>query len=225
VSIAVPAILTWARDLDATARRVRRLDEQSKIVAFWDSWLKIISATAPATKENTPKTEELIRVVTYEARRELADAGKKALWMYRLDEIRTHRRYPFRYAGFQRYRKTLPWISRALLLYRAPNPSARRAKISFYANLAVQYILFTIPSFWVNHIPQVQPSDFTPEHLRWLHSHPRLALSVLALFVLGLLTLVVVWVGMVIWMRHRSVMFENDRRYYIRDRLDLEQQS
>ena len=45
--IAVPAMITWARDLDATARRMRAVDEQNKIVAFWDNWAKSLDETKP----------------------------------------------------------------------------------------------------------------------------------------------------------------------------------
>ncbi len=219
-SIAVPAILTWARDLDATARRVRRLDEQSKIVAFWENWLKIVSSTSPTAENYDLKTEKIIEVTTYHARFALAEAGKAAVLIYRIDEFRPHWEFKLDYAGFQRYRASLPWYRRAFLLYKAPNPSAQLAKVRFYAILAGSFITVPINLFLDrNHItPAVPP--ISPEHLKYLHSHWGIGLSFLVLMALVLSALIVFWVGMILWTRRRVIRFENDRRYYLRDQFN-----
>ncbi len=137
-SILVPALLTWARDLDAPSRRIRKLDEQSKIVAFWDGWLKTVTATKPADNRFHQKSEARIVAITREARHALADAGSSALLIYRLDEYRAYhvrrrdyRKYKLNFEEFQRYRKTLPWYRRALLLYKAPNPRLSVSRLHF----------------------------------------------------------------------------------------------
>src|ERR1039458_1049622 len=85
-AILVPALLTWARDLDATARRMRQLDEQNKIVSFWDNWMKTVSSVVPQEEDRNAKTELLIRSLTSSARHLLADAGADVVSLYRSAE-------------------------------------------------------------------------------------------------------------------------------------------
>jgi hypothetical protein len=62
-AIAVPALFTWARDFNGAARRMRRLDELSKVVSFWDSWMKTTAALVPADGERIEATESLICMI------------------------------------------------------------------------------------------------------------------------------------------------------------------
>jgi hypothetical protein len=42
IPVTLPLIFNWFKDRNASSRRLRQLDEATKIVAFWDSWLKTI---------------------------------------------------------------------------------------------------------------------------------------------------------------------------------------
>jgi hypothetical protein len=136
-AILVPALITWARDLDATARRMRLIDEQSKIVGFWDNWVKAALATIPNEKERDTGTESLIHSLVWAARGELADAGRNVYSIYRWGEYRELRRFKLDFAGFQRFRAALPWYRRAFLLYRSPNNEARSPQFTFHLLLVV----------------------------------------------------------------------------------------
>jgi len=189
--------------------------------------MKTVSTTARA--DDYASTEAWIDEMTHQARRALIDAGKSVLRIYRPRdprEVRAFRRYSrLTHDGFQRYRKTLPWYRRAFLLYKAPNPSAQLAKTRFYAILAGSLITVPINSFLDrNHIAPPMPS-ISPEHLKYLLSHRAMALSFAVLWALSLLAVVALWVALIMWMRNRVIRFENDRRYYLRDQFDLEQQS
>ena len=37
----VPVVLTWTRERDVASARMRKLDEATRRVAFWDQWLKL----------------------------------------------------------------------------------------------------------------------------------------------------------------------------------------
>src|ERR1035438_9006965 len=124
-AIAVPAVLTWARDLDATARRMRQVDEQSKKGLFWDSWAKAATATMPHEEEQHTWAESRIGSLVRASRRELADAGEQVIEIYRSDADREFQKFELGFAEFQGFRAGLPWYRRAFLLYRAPNSPAK----------------------------------------------------------------------------------------------------
>jgi hypothetical protein len=41
VGTLVPAVISWSHDRDAASARLRKLDEATKKVAFWEQWLKL----------------------------------------------------------------------------------------------------------------------------------------------------------------------------------------
>ena len=127
----IPHILTWARDFDATARRMRFVDHATKVVAFWDSWIKTLATITPAEGYRNAGTESLIREVTAEARHLMADVGLELIDIYRRREIRELREFPLSYKEFHAYRAGLPWLRRALLFYKSPNSRARAMKFTF----------------------------------------------------------------------------------------------
>lgn len=127
----IPHILTWARDFDATARRMRFVDHATKVVSFWDNWIKTLATIIPAEGYKNAGTESLIREVTAEARHLMADIGLELIDIYRRRELRELREFPLSYKEFQAYRAGLPLWRRALLLYKSPNPRARAMKFTF----------------------------------------------------------------------------------------------
>jgi hypothetical protein len=134
-AVAVPALFTWARDFNASARRMRRLDELSKVVSFWDSWMKTTATLVPTEGRRVEKTESFIITVINLARHDLADAGGEALTICKWGEYEELGKYKLDFAAFQKFRAGLPWYRRAFLLYRAPNRSASIPKTSFHLML------------------------------------------------------------------------------------------
>jgi hypothetical protein len=210
-AIFVPALLTWAKDLDAIARRMRKLEEQNKIVSFWDNWMKTVSVVVPQKEEQNAKTESLIRALTSSARHLIADAGSEAVSIYRSSEYRAWEEYKLTFAQFQTYRAGISWYRRAFLLYKAPNFSAKVFKIMFHI-VAAGTILAFIPRPFRRTLfggfDGVLPWLGPPHSVQvFLNEHP----------ILGYLLYSAYCVGVAILTRQRSIKFENDSGYFIRD--------
>jgi len=129
-AIAIPALLTWARDLNSAARRVRRLEEQNSVVTFWENWIKTEELLRPTGTKLGGKREKTMAYLAYQARRELHRAGWDVIWIYRRWEYKLLDRYPLSHSQFQKYKSSLSWYRRAFFLYKAPNPQARMMKVS-----------------------------------------------------------------------------------------------
>jgi hypothetical protein len=139
-AISVPAIMTWARDLDATARRTRQIDEQSKIVNFWDNWVKAVVANMPAEERWNTGNEALIRDLIRASREELAGAGRSVISICHREEYREVQKFRLYFSEFKVFRAGLPWYRRALLLYNAPNANARLLHFLFFFFLAASVV-------------------------------------------------------------------------------------
>lgn len=142
-AIVVPAVLTWARDLNASARRTRQLDEQNKVVSFWENWLRVVASTEPSVKPRHADAEKSLSSLKEEVRSELARAGSDALFIYNADkrQVLVEKRYAARFAA---HRASLSWFRRAFLLYRAPNAQSRYFKILFWVNNAMLPAVFLL---------------------------------------------------------------------------------
>jgi hypothetical protein len=212
VAILIPAVLTWAKDLNPSAWRVRQLDEQSKLICFWESWIKAVSSTLPneSHKDDTGEVITLLR----EARIEQLKAGKNVLSLYRANELRDYREFKLSFTEFQQYRAGLSWLRRAFLLYKSPNPRAKFAKLSFYWNVLSPFVIFPIELSLLKHTQLGQypaPTLLTS----WLASSRGNA----AVFLILLIGLAIgYWIFSSIFLRSRSIRFENDRTMYV-DRL------
>lgn len=209
-AVAVPALFTWARDFNAAARRMRRLDELSKVVSFWDSWMKTTATLVPADGERIEKTESLICMLVKLARRDLADAGYEALDICEWGEYEELWKYKLDFAGFQRFRAGLPWYRRAFLLYRAPNQFVRIPKVLFHLELLLTLLMLFVT--FGGHIVPPSLRGWEPWPIRgsdaFAIAHPVLSQVVLWAF----------FVGLVLFLRWEATRFENDPRYYVQDR-------
>jgi hypothetical protein len=192
-AVAVPALFTWARDFNATARRMRRLDELSKVVSFWDSWMKTTATLVPAEGERIEKTESLIRMLVNFARRDLVDAGYEALEICKWGEYEELWKYKLDFAGFQKFRAGLPWYRRVFLLYKAPNRFARIPKAMFHMELSLT-LLVLYDTFGGRIVPSIL-RGWEPWPIRGADAfkiaHP----------VLGQVVLWAYFVGLVLFMR------------------------
>jgi len=210
-AILVPAWITWARDLDRTASRMRRVEELSKRVSFWEDWVKAVVAVTPPDEARNERTEFFIRALLISARHELADAGREALSIYKLDEYMELREFKLGFAEFQRFRAGLPWYRRAFLLYSAPNFAVRIPKFGFHLMLTMAVFALVTAPF---------PGGVSVRHYLsklWMlkgvdafaNAH-RVAFDVIA-FVYSICA--------PLWMRQVAIWRENDRSLYVRDRV------
>ena len=108
------AVFTWAKDWNASARRSRLLDEATKRVQFWDTWLKASSENGTVLTE--PQKEM--------ARTEVARVAELTYRYYQsalLQDTWTRQEYKV-------YRERIGVFRQFFLLYRPPNPAARRLR-------------------------------------------------------------------------------------------------
>jgi hypothetical protein len=205
-SILVPAVLTWAKDLNALSRRIRRLDEQTKIVGFWDNWMKVEQSAPAEGKHPDFEAEQMISSIKKTVRREIAEAGREILAIYRMREVDLFRRYPMTFIQFQEYRSRVSRFKRALLLYKAAHPLAALRHSLFYA-LSIQSIVGAGIALW----ELVATALGKPHLLPSLH-HPRL-------LPLRIVLLTLYPVAIAAWMRLSAFRSECDPSNYIRDQI------
>lgn len=210
IAILIPAILTWAKDLNPVVRRVRQLDEQSKLVDFWDSWIKAMSSTVPRGLHKD-KTEGITISLLHEARIELLNAGRNVLSLYRADELHDYREFKLSFAEFQEYRANLSWFHRTFLLYKSPNRAAKNSKILFFWNILSPVAIGPIEIPLLNHYELGQRTLYLllngtigPSHVR------RLFFAIIFLVIV-----LFYWVGSSIYYRNRTIRFENDPDRYV----------
>jgi hypothetical protein len=194
-AILVPAALTWLKDLSASARRMRRLEELSKVVAFWDGWIKTASTTKALDPWSERPAERRIEVLVHEGRVQLANAGHDALELYLKDEMQDLKEFRLTFKQFQAYRRGLPWHRALLLLYKSPNRPAKYYRRMFHVSLALPWLMWAIEVPILIHLQKPKPSVFSA-HVDTLVN--KLALTHPVLFGLFLLVAVVSLVGFVI---------------------------
>jgi hypothetical protein len=216
----IPHLLTWARDFDATARKVRFLDHANKLVSFWDNWVKTIATIIPDEEHRSEGTELLVSGATSWARHQLADVGYEVVLFYRSKAEKDLAEFPMSYSEFQIYRAGLPWYRRALLLYKSPNRMARTQKFGFQSIL----------SFWVAFIGFVgllhllrgvlhSYRDQILANLPWVTHRIATDVFIDAHPVLFFTALIGYTVASLAYCRQTSIKFENDPSHYVRDRL------
>jgi len=195
--------------MSSQARRARSLDEQCKVISFWDNWTKVVSSTVLSEGHSDPRVEGFLTALSQDARKELARAGYLAKMIYRPKYNPAYLKYPLTMQQFQAYRSMLPWYRRALLLYKAPNPDAAYRKAYFHflvAAILIENIVlpFTKLTSWTPH--QVVPIfEFGKKHTVIFHLVATALLIACVGTVVGLLA-----VG-----RHIVIRYENDPRYYL----------
>lgn len=118
---------SWAKELNASAQRMRALEEATKRATFWDTWLKAQLAAANANDE--------VSELKMRARAELSAAAIPIEEAYRQPAglAPASRIDRTNYAAFQR---SVPRLRRWLLLYKPPRPIAWVPRVFFYLILA-----------------------------------------------------------------------------------------
>jgi hypothetical protein len=122
VGTLVTVIATWAKDLNASAQRIRTLDEATKRAAFWDTWSKAMAAADPEANQAT---------FTFKVKNEVlaaADSVEKAFHVLAVQQATDAN-------VLREHEHSLDSISRVrrwLLLYRPPRVRAWIPRTFFY---------------------------------------------------------------------------------------------
>ena len=198
----VPHLLTWARDFNETARKMRKLDHANKFLSFWDNWFKAAETLIPQENIRDTGMEKLLHSVAMSAQEAVVEIGAEMINVYRAKEFREIREFKLDYAGFQAYRATLPWYRRAFLFYKSPNQRAKQSKVLFQAYLAVNFL-----------VPFL---GLIRDQLRGLLHRPALSDADWAV---RSATFLALNVTIAVYFRQRSVMSENDPQGFIRDQM------
>jgi len=128
VGTLVTVIATWAKDLNASAHRIRTLDEATKRAAFWDTWSKALAAADP---------EASSAALTFKVRTEVlaaAESVEKAFHALALQQASEARALQER----QRSRDSVSRFRRWFLLYKPPRARAWIPRTFFYL-----YVVYT----------------------------------------------------------------------------------
>ena len=218
-SVLIPNAMTWAKDLNSLARRVRKLEEQNRIVAFWENWIRTVSSTKVMDRWFESRTEEQIGIVMHEARLELMEAGRTVLLIYRDELYRELNEFKLTYKEFQSYRLGLPWFRRVFLLYKAPNRLAKSFKIIFHLNLLAPIVISAVEIPVLSHLERIgflpRPDAWSSTTSQFAKLHPALHLTFIAfLFIM----MVFLWLGTSARQRWISRKHEDDKQSYVRDR-------
>jgi hypothetical protein len=196
--------------LGSQARRVRRLDELSKRVSFWDNWTKVVGSTVSPDPRADARVEIVLSTLAREARRELSRAAEDAILLYRPKVDQIYAKYPLTIQEFQIYRSRLPRYRRALLLYKAPHPAAAIRRAFFYIYLAVPLVEF--PALKV--LDHFRPPNTNPHPTLVAFAATHLTVAVFLIFGLTILTLGVT-PAFYLLVRKQVIRVENDPEYYL----------
>lgn len=118
----------WAKDLNATAQRIRVLEDAMKRAQFWDTWSKALATVDP--EANTADLKAQLKA-------EILAAAEPVQLLFRKPPENAPRLAGL--AEFLSFRSSLSRFRRWLLLYKPPRGRAWVPRIFFY------YYVMTIP--------------------------------------------------------------------------------
>lgn len=210
--------MTWAKDLNSSARRTHRIEELNGIIAFWGNWIKTVYSTRILGKYAEQGTEELISAVAHKVRFQIAEVGRDMLFIYN-DEVRELNEFRLNFKEFQLYRASLPWYRRFLLQYKAPNRRAKNYKSMFYFYLLSPFITITIEIPLIHYLDYLEliPFSVLGDHLS--HNNTLIFLVFLML-VLGTIGMLAAWIRMLVRLYRSSIACEKDQKLYALDRAE-----
>ena len=128
----IPAALAWSRDRDVASSRMRKLDEATRRIAFWEQWLKV------STQIADPSDLTCVQRV----RKELALLGD----ILESDSLTVHAQMSTQQGIASEYKKTVHSLSlwrRLLLLYPPERSLAWFPRLLFYIGL-FSLIVFSV---------------------------------------------------------------------------------
>lgn len=128
----IPVFVSWSRDRDIASARLRKLEEATKRVAFWDQWLKLScqvqSPSAPECLQRVQRELDLLRDIV----------EGDALLAHTQMSKQQHRK-----SEFAERILALPFWRRLLLLYKPGRTLAWFPRFLFYLGLAT-LIIFSL---------------------------------------------------------------------------------
>lgn len=119
IPVAGAIVIAWAKDLNASARRRRALDEAIKRVEFWDSWLKATERLSQITSDDIDRAQDEVR-----------DASKQVERLYNRVEFTEN----MTEESYVEYRRKQPIFKRIFLLYRQPDTKTYFLRRIFWLN-------------------------------------------------------------------------------------------
>jgi hypothetical protein len=128
----IPVTLSWSRDRDMASARLRKLEEATKRVAFWDQWYKL------STQIKNPSDSESLETVQRELTllRDIIE-GDALLAHAQLSKQQS------KTSEFTGKVQALPFWRKLLLLYRPARSLAWFPRILFYVGV-VSFLIFVL---------------------------------------------------------------------------------
>lgn len=132
----VTVAVTLAKDLGASAQRVRTLDEATKRATFWDTWSKALAAVDPEASPAALRSKVKVEVL---AAAESVEKAFDVLAAQRASDGQALREH-------QRSQGSTSWFRRWFLLYKPPRARAWIPRVFFYLYVMdIVYLPFVLP--------------------------------------------------------------------------------
>jgi hypothetical protein len=126
----IPAAVAWSRDRDAASARIRKLDEATKKVAFWEQWLKLSTQTCdPANLDSVARVQKELTL--------LAEMLENDSVVAQAAMIKQRGKS----TEFQQKVHAMPYWRRFLLLYKPARSLAWFPRLFFFGGLLLALIL------------------------------------------------------------------------------------
>ncbi len=130
----IPAAISWSHDRDAASARIRKLDEATKKVAFWEQWLKLSTQICePANSDCAARVQKELSLLA-----EMLENDSQAAQVQML-------RQRGRSNAFQEKVHSMPLLRRLLLLYKPARALAWFPRLFFFVGLILAlFMLFSL---------------------------------------------------------------------------------
>ena len=126
----IPAAVAWSRDRDAASARIRKLDEATKKVAFWEQWLKLSTQTCdPANLDSVARVQKELSL--------LAEMLENDSVVAQAAMIKQRGKS----TEFQQKVHSMPYWRRLLLLYKPARSLAWFPRLFFFSGLILAFVL------------------------------------------------------------------------------------
>jgi hypothetical protein len=130
----IPAIVSWSHDRDAASARLRKLDEATKKVAFWEQWLKLSTQICdPGNRDSIDRVQKELALLA-----EILESDSRVA---QAEMLKQHGKS----TAFQKKVQIMPFWRRFLLLYKPARSLAWFPRLFFFIGLFFAIILlFTL---------------------------------------------------------------------------------
>jgi hypothetical protein len=130
VGTLIPVFLSWSHDKDAVSSRMRKLDEATKKVAFWEQWLRLSQLICdPDSQEHIIRVKKELGL--------LAEVLEADSHFAQIEMLRQHGRS----TAFEEKVQVLPFWRRLLLFYKPARSLAWFPRLFFFSGLFLAVLL------------------------------------------------------------------------------------